>query len=119
DILFAFGLKKEMLSDTNPEKRYDFYQAVLQDKAALLDMDLPMSNLVFREILRDSALYFPDVLKLGPTKYEDYLKRIFKNSLGADEKEFYQLLIAMAYLEKMASGNSLTAAQQSDVLNYF
>ena len=119
DILFAFGLKKEMLSDTNPEKRYEFYQAVLQDKAALLDMDLPMSNLVYREILRDSALNLPDLLKIGPTKYQDYLKRIFKNNLGADEKEFYQHLIAMAYLEKMASGNSLTATQQFDVLNYF
>src|SRR5690606_24259166 len=84
-----------------------------------LEMDLPMSNFVYKEVLRDSALNLPDLLKVGPIKFQDYLKRIFKSSLGSDEREFYEHLIAIAYLEKLASGTSLTTAQQDDILNYF
>ncbi|WP_185217109.1 TlpA family protein disulfide reductase [Sphingobacterium mizutaii] len=119
EILYALSTKKELLIDTNLERRIEFYQAVFQDKAALLDMDLPMSNFVYREVLRDSALNLPDLLKVGPIKYQDYLKRIFKSSLGSDERGFYEHLIAIAYLEKLASGTSLTTAQQVDILNYF
>lgn len=119
EILYALSTKKELLIDTNLERRFEFYQAVFQDKAALLDMDLPMSNFVYKEVLRDSALKLPDLLKVGPTKYQDYLKRIFKNRLGKDQREFNEHLIAIAYLEKLASGVSLSSSQQVDILNYF
>lgn len=119
EISFAMGVRNRLVDAKPLEQRFLFYRTIFRNKASLLGMDRPMSKIVYEEILNDSGLNLPNLSKVGPYQFEQFLKSIFQNSLGDSSQTFFEHLIAIAYLNLLKGGKSLSASEELDVLSYF
>ncbi|MVZ61131.1 TlpA family protein disulfide reductase [Sphingobacterium humi] len=119
EMTYAMGMTEVLTKDAMQENRFAFYRTIFQNRAGLFNMNRPMSEIVFRKLLNDSILNLPNIVEVGPYKYQDYLDKIFGNSLGKYRKDFFEHLIAVAYLEQLVGGRTFSPIQQFDILSYF
>lgn len=119
ELGFAMRKKDQLPDGASLEGRFDFYRTIFRNNASLLGMDRPMSKIVYDEILSDSLLNLPNLSKMGPHRFEQDLDAVFQNSLGESRQAFFEHLIAIAYMNLLEGGKSLSASEKLDVLSYF
>jgi len=119
EIRYALQNSRSLSKNNTHDTHIEFYQTIFKNKAELVDYKYPGTKQVFLHIIKDSVLNLPDILQIGPYQYENRLKTIFGESLGQGAQKFYERVIALAYIQKLDGGNTFTAEQKFDILNFF
>lgn len=119
EMTYAMGMHNKLLEGASLQERFAFYRRIFEDKAGLFTMKRPMSEIVFKNLLRDTLLQLPDISAVGPYVYGSYLKSIFGDRLGVDECEFFEHLMAIAYLEEINADRTFSETDKFNILTYF
>lgn len=119
EIINAINEMENVPNNQQYEERIHLYQTIFKDRTQFLKFQYAGQYEVFNAILKDSLLNLPDISISGPWEFENKLESIFGNSLGNDFREFYERIIAVAYILKLKGENSLNPDHKLAILNYF
>lgn len=116
----ALGLDSIIQPLVIPTRDLSYYEGIITpihaDTSSLTHTGYHM---ILSSIIKDSLLDLPSIVEEGPNAYHSKLKMQFGQIFKQDHNLFYDMAIAIAYMEQIRNGNLLSYKNQHELIQYF